>query len=293
MAPVPSSLAYTGHTFRDILALFTRRELCTLSAICRRFDNVITAKFPSAPFLIFEDLLFDEGVWNMIDLPDEIDETTVPSPTALYLRFNDVEIFLQNSSVDMLQSVCHVWEQGNLEIFCNDIISPTEHLAESVSNCSRLNIYGIGDLSIIKNLLPGNCEKIIVEDHICGSLASLPLDGMVEFLFKPVRRFRYLELLSVKVQHQFPDFEQCVKFVDMVKQKFLEATTPVRFHFAITIEDCEEKIYPNDFTVHNATIKQDMSLNSWNGELEINAPADCSYSDNDDSTSEDESEDDS
>lgn len=218
MAPVPSSLAFTGHTLRDSLALFTRRELCTLSAICRRFDNAITAKFPSAPFLIFEDLLFDEGVWNMTDLPDEIDEAVVPSPTALYLRFRNVEIFLQNSMVDMLQSVCHVWEQGNVEIFCNDIISPTEILAKSVSNCIRLNIYGIGDLSIIKNLLPGNCEKIIVEDHICGSLSSLPLDDMVEFLFKPSRRFRYLELLSIKVQHRFPDFEKCVKFVEMVKQ---------------------------------------------------------------------------
>ncbi|KAI1718210.1 hypothetical protein DdX_06629 [Ditylenchus destructor] len=269
MAPVLSTQAILAHTFRDILSLFSRRSLFKLLGTCRIFRNIISNEFPSSPYLRFDHLYYANGLWTIRDYSPLL-EVDVPSLSMPYLRFHDILIIVDKSEIDFLLSICHVWHDRNLTIICNAEFTPIKEFAVLIATCRSLTLSAYGCLSMLQYLLNGKCKQLVIRDRENDPTVLFPFEDVAEFLFnaKQEPNDRKLKIGA----RPFPELERFSQFACAAKQKFEQANIPLKFSFAITIRNYDNKLIPEDFMVHNSNIKQSMRLRSWNDGLELKTP---------------------
>ncbi|KAI1731330.1 hypothetical protein Ddc_00137 [Ditylenchus destructor] len=269
MAPVLSTQAILSHTLRDILSLFSRRSLFKLLGTCRIFRNIISNEFPSSPYLHFDHLYYGNGLWTIRDYSPLL-EVDVPSLSMPYLRFHEIFIIVDRSETDFLLPICHVWHDRNLTIICNEEFTPIKEFAVLIATCRSLTLTAYGCLPILQHLVNGKCKQLVVRDRKNDPTVLFPFKDVAEFLFnaKQEPNDRKLKISA----HPFPELQQFSQFANAAKQKFLQASIPLKFSFAIAIRNYDNKLIPEDFMVHNSNIKQSMRLSSWNDGLELKTP---------------------
>lgn len=136
--------------------------------------------------------------------------------------------------------MAHFWKQQFLSIqWCNTFLRdriefvPTVAFAQLVATSSHLRLCGGGSISVLRELLAGSCEQIIIVDMTYEPTMALPLAEMVDFLYKNgSRRERKLSIQTSlpPSRYECDEIITCIKevgfYMTFEKESFVENVKP-------------------------------------------------------------------
>ncbi|KAI1730945.1 hypothetical protein Ddc_03667 [Ditylenchus destructor] len=243
----------TVFLLRDLFEFFNRRELSSISTMCRRFRNVIDFDLRTTPHLVLKnhELWFKNDEWAVRSFGNGFFEAASPPPKAPYLRFKYTIIYINsltpNSIMEVLKYISHVWHDNRLTMVWEANFTPTAEFAQLVRTSRNLFLRGNGALSMMEYLNKAACEEMSIEDYVDIPPVTLPVNSIIEFLSKSMDNERYQELaIRTRETPSRYEFEQ---LIETIKQKFVACMTP--WHFRLEIGMKHGDTEPADFHVIN------------------------------------------
>ncbi|KAI1700069.1 hypothetical protein DdX_16936 [Ditylenchus destructor] len=225
-------------TVIDIFALFNRKQLFSLSMVCRRYKAIIEQYFETKPCLLFHGLQKTSICWKWSPF-DNARYTGMPNElvslleSSKFVRFRTT--YVKGSFLEELLPLKHLWENHHLTINPRAQGYSTETVG-MVRNCRSFKAYGITvseGPTILPALLSDDQEVIeVLFSYTSRQSVSLPVAEIVDFLFRRFPSLDSKKTLSITTYHPL-NVENCAQVVDAVKERFMAGNVPSGFHLEI------------------------------------------------------------
>ncbi|KAI1704318.1 hypothetical protein DdX_14314 [Ditylenchus destructor] len=270
-----------------------RRGLVTLSLTNKYFRDLVNQNFPITPYLVLRNGLRYDGDyqchWSWSAEAENEQYEPMPEaivsylPTNELLRFRVLDFHFGTSTVNpysVMRPIKHLWQNCELRIKCSlgcfskigEDIGFGEEFAPLVRTCRKLRLYGQLGLTILGQLLQGNCTEIDIADRVYVPKLRLPVAEIVDFLFSSTDDFRRLRFHT-----EVTEIAKVMEVVTAFKEKFISATVPAKFMFSWTQTyyylSCPATKVPTEdsFCIENRETKQflqQIHVNAQNPEAE-------------------------
>ncbi|KAI1711550.1 hypothetical protein DdX_10011 [Ditylenchus destructor] len=232
---------FSNDTIRTCMTFLGRRQLYKLTLISRRLKQIFeeNEEFAIAPYLVYDYLWYEQRQWKWITYDDKKSpfnsmpaEAVTEMATSKFLRFkNSIFVFdMDSSPFEVLPAISHIWDDRNLSLSCGNVFMPNSDLIDKISTCRKLHFKGDFSISLIPELLKGNCEIFDICDDRPPPI-SMPVNTVLDFLFKPVQKPNECRTVRIRA-NQYPDDHVCREIADKIKEKFEATSTPLNFKFA-------------------------------------------------------------
>ncbi|KAI1730868.1 hypothetical protein Ddc_03587 [Ditylenchus destructor] len=262
---------FSQKLLHKLLAFFNRRNLCLLSITCRRFRDIINSDFATAPYMVKPLLRLAYDNWFQ---DSELMIKLKALQTLEFCRYAITQILFgpdEPPPMKVLPQMAHFWKEQSLSIqWCNTFLRdriefvPTAAFAQLVATSSHLMLCGGGSISVLRELLVGSCEQIIITDVTYEPTMVLPLAELVDFLYKNGCQREKKLSIRTSLPPSRCEFEEIIK---CVKERFETTTTRALFELHFAYEDYYE--HPDSFVVRNATIGQNLRLVCYSSGLRL------------------------
>ncbi|KAI1705515.1 hypothetical protein Ddc_15731 [Ditylenchus destructor] len=229
------------YLLRDILALFGRHELFTLSFVCRRFLKMVDNQFAHAPYFICNSIAsYDRGESNTwlsphIGPPVFLQTDAAERLSKLkFLRFSKCVIGAASlaRTLQILPEISHFWEGRSLVCQCHHF-APNDELVQQISRASTLSLTCHFDNmgAILRYILAGNFNELSITEASSSQAEPLemPIQDVVDFFFRKsnVRRNRFHKNRKLYIRSLTnPTVEARDAIFNAIKERFLNATSP-------------------------------------------------------------------
>ncbi|KAI1703510.1 hypothetical protein DdX_14843 [Ditylenchus destructor] len=244
----------------DVFSFFNRRELFRVNYANKQISQVVE-NFPAAPYLVLPRLHYKWHPSNYTGSVTRLDDKTVEQLAAdKFVRFKIVDLgfFAETASWQDISSDInkhtHLWENGALNIHWTDPEPHFEDVAKLILNCRVMELIGRNCLNGMANLLGGPCIELYLADTSDASTSPIPVQKIVEFLFKSDVKGR--KRLVIEGAGMFRP-EPFIELIATVKQDFMNATAPLDFSFGWSKMEGD---MPTPFKISNKDIKQHLIL---------------------------------
>ncbi|KAI1693198.1 pogo transposable element with KRAB domain [Ditylenchus destructor] len=215
------------------LSFLKRSQLLRLSTISDCLQRVLKKDFANSPYLVLDKLSVDH-FWrvNSVPLVTSFQKHFLRQlPLCKFVRFNNT--IISNRYV-RLGPIEHVFEGRKLHINTCDIPNPKYDLIKSISNSQNLILDGNKVIQWLPEILKScTLNSLSIWDATCiqNSTPRIPVDEIIEFLFKPASNDmgKKLEIRN--------EIEHSEALVNAVTKEFEGATSPVAFRLTCPIDD--------------------------------------------------------
>ncbi|KAI1693611.1 hypothetical protein DdX_20563 [Ditylenchus destructor] len=238
------------------LSFLKRSQLLRLSTISDRLQHVQKKDFATTPYLVLDKLSVDR-FWrvNSVPLVTSFQKHFLRQlPLCKFVRFNNTIISNRNVRLERIE---HVFKGRELHVNTCDIPNPKRDLIKTISNSQDLVLDGNKVFQWLPEIL-NSCtlNSLSIWDSTCvlNSTPRIPIDEIVEFLFKPASNDigKKLEIRS-EIEHS--DSEA---LVDAVTEKFKDSTS----HVAFRLTWYDENWTPVNKKFKKSTIKTMLCLHA-------------------------------
>ncbi|KAI1697023.1 hypothetical protein Ddc_19986 [Ditylenchus destructor] len=221
---------------KSIFAFFGRRNLIRWSASSQRMYNIIQNEFSVTPYIVLNHLSLEQGKWrwNPKEVPEVVparklavpDKIIALLPLTKFVRFKRIDLNTEDyptaNPLNVIRSVAHIWENSFLNIHSKQQYAPSPALFRMASTCRSMNLfYNRGRRSLFDK------ENDVV--HM-----DLPTYDIVNFLFDIDSQHSVSNGRKTLAFHTEAAVlpKECEAIINNVKEKFLAASTSVKFVFS-------------------------------------------------------------
>ncbi|KAI1710684.1 f-box-like domain-containing protein [Ditylenchus destructor] len=154
-----------------IMAYLQRLDLMKLAATCKKFNSLVTNKFPTYPTLTFHHLHCGKNNhWYIMKHAHESTFTRIPAEIARliakwkFIRFEESKFTLKENAhlSRFLEPISHVWKNGDLTICAQSEV--TEEFVRLVTTSKKLRLEINGVSTFLPQILSGSSRDISLTD---------------------------------------------------------------------------------------------------------------------------------